>query len=113
MHGGAADRSGLIHVGDEVCEVNGISVEGKTPNCVLKILVSRSFYIIFIYYISYISYIFSYIIFIAYNFLNVNYSLCKTIYILFQQNSEGTITFKIVPADSKGGIRESKVFHFD
>ncbi|XP_051175581.1 MAGUK p55 subfamily member 7 isoform X3 [Leptopilina boulardi] len=63
MHGGAADRSGLIHVGDEVCEVNGISVEGKTPNCVLKIL----------------------------------------------QNSEGTITFKIVPADSKGGMRESKV----
>lgn len=31
------------------------------------------------------------------------------IYVLFQQNSEGTITFKIVPADSKGGIRESKV----
>lgn len=46
MHGGAADRSGLIHVGDEVCEVNGISVEGKTPNCVLKILVGRSFYFI-------------------------------------------------------------------
>ncbi|XP_011315251.1 MAGUK p55 subfamily member 7 isoform X3 [Fopius arisanus] len=63
MHGGAADRSGLIHVGDEVVEVNGISVEGKTPNCVLKIL----------------------------------------------QNSEGTITFKIIPADSKGGMRESKV----
>lgn len=40
MHGGAADRSGLIHVGDEVCEVNGINVEGKTPNDVLKILVS-------------------------------------------------------------------------
>lgn len=39
MHGGAADRSGLIHVGDEVCEVNGINVEGKTPNDVLKILV--------------------------------------------------------------------------
>ncbi|CAG2056467.1 unnamed protein product, partial [Timema podura] len=38
MHGGAADRSGLIHVGDEVCEVNGINVEGKTPNDVLKIL---------------------------------------------------------------------------
>ena len=29
--------------------------------------------------------------------------------IFLQQNSEGTITFKIVPADSKGGIRESKV----
>lgn len=40
MHGGAADRSGLIHVGDEVIEVNGINVEGKTPNDVLTILVS-------------------------------------------------------------------------
>ncbi|KAK6627468.1 hypothetical protein RUM44_009945 [Polyplax serrata] len=63
MHGGAADRSGLIHVGDEVVEVNGINVEGKTPNDVLKIL----------------------------------------------QNSEGTITLKLVPADSKHNIRESKV----
>lgn len=41
MHGGAADRSGLIHVGDEVIEVNGINVEGKTPNDVLTILVRR------------------------------------------------------------------------
>ena len=40
MHGGAADRSGLIHVGDEVIEVNGINVEGKTPGDVLSILVS-------------------------------------------------------------------------
>lgn len=39
MHGGAADRSGLIHVGDEVIEVNGINVEGKTPADVLLILV--------------------------------------------------------------------------
>ena len=39
MHGGAADRSGLIACGDEVIEVNGINVEGKTPNDVLKILV--------------------------------------------------------------------------
>jgi len=38
MHGGAADRSGLIAVGDEVIEVNAINVEGKTPNDVLKIL---------------------------------------------------------------------------
>lgn len=42
MHGGAADRSGLIHVGDEVIEVNGINVEGKTPNDVLTILVNDS-----------------------------------------------------------------------
>lgn len=39
MHGGAADRSGLIHVGDEVMEVNGVDVEGKTPTDVLTILV--------------------------------------------------------------------------
>merc|ERR1719192_2932222 len=38
MHGGAADRSGLIAVGDEVIEVNGINVEGQTPNHVLNIL---------------------------------------------------------------------------
>jgi C-terminal processing protease CtpA/Prc len=63
MHGGAADRSGLIHVGDEVHEVNGIPVFGKTPNEVLKIL----------------------------------------------QDSEGTITFKLIPADAKFQTRESKV----
>ncbi|KAJ8969506.1 hypothetical protein NQ314_001733 [Rhamnusium bicolor] len=40
MHGGAADRSGLIHVGDEVVEVNNMNVEGKTPNDVLKILLN-------------------------------------------------------------------------
>lgn len=40
MHGGAADRSGLIHAGDEVIEVNGISVENKTPADVLAILVN-------------------------------------------------------------------------
>ncbi|KAL1518148.1 hypothetical protein ABEB36_001817 [Hypothenemus hampei] len=70
MHGGAADRSGLIHVGDEVVEVNGINVEGKEPNDVLSIL----------------------------------------------QNSEGTITFKLIPAESKMNVRESKVrvrAHFD
>ncbi|XP_055635524.1 MAGUK p55 subfamily member 7 isoform X3 [Toxorhynchites rutilus septentrionalis] len=63
MHGGAADRSGLIHVGDEVIEVNNINVEGKTPGDVLSIL----------------------------------------------QNSEGTITFKLVPSDGKLDQRESKV----
>ena len=47
MHGGAADRSGLIHVGDEVCEVNGICVEGKTPSFVLQILVGEPlFYLV-------------------------------------------------------------------
>lgn len=41
MHGGAADRSGLIHVGDEVIEVNNYNVEGKTPADVLTILVIK------------------------------------------------------------------------
>lgn len=91
MHGGAADRSGLIHVGDEVIEVNSINVEGKTPGDVLTILV----YII------------------------LKLSLAYLIYIYIwnsQQNSEGTITFKLVPADTKGAQRESKVrvrAHFD
>lgn len=44
MHGGAADRSGLIHAGDEVIEVNGISVENKTPADVLSILVCHYHY---------------------------------------------------------------------
>lgn len=54
MHGGAADRSGLIFPNDEVIEVNGIEVGNKTPDEVLQIL----------------------------------------------KNSEGTITFKLIPADS-------------
>lgn len=54
MHGGAADRSGLIFPGDEVIEVNGYGTEGKTPDDVLNIL----------------------------------------------KQSEGTITFKLVPCDS-------------
>lgn len=92
MHGGAADRSGLIHVGDEVIEVNGINVEGKTPNDVLVILVS------------------------VYCVPILLSRLFKLTYPIFQQNSEGTITFKLVPSDGKGGQRESKVrvrAHFD
>ncbi|KAM4705974.1 MAGUK p55 subfamily member 7 [Rhinophrynus dorsalis] len=38
MRGGAADRSGLIHVGDELREVNGISVEDKNPEEIIHIL---------------------------------------------------------------------------
>lgn len=38
MRGGAADRSGLIHVGDELREVNGIPVEGKRPEEIIQIL---------------------------------------------------------------------------
>ncbi|KAG7324789.1 hypothetical protein KOW79_011105 [Hemibagrus wyckioides] len=38
MKGGAADRSGLIHIGDELKEVNGISVDGKQPEDIIQIL---------------------------------------------------------------------------
>ncbi|XP_074841016.1 MAGUK p55 subfamily member 7 [Carettochelys insculpta] len=39
MRGGAADRSGLIHVGDELREVNGIPVDDKKPEEIIQILV--------------------------------------------------------------------------
>ncbi|XP_050388696.1 MAGUK p55 subfamily member 7 [Patella vulgata] len=38
LHGGAADRSGLINVGDEVHEINGVCVRGLTPDEVVDIL---------------------------------------------------------------------------
>ncbi|XP_067825330.1 MAGUK p55 subfamily member 3-like [Heptranchias perlo] len=38
MRGGAADRSGLVHVGDELREVNGIPAEHKTPEEISQIL---------------------------------------------------------------------------
>lgn len=38
MRGGAADRSGLIHVGDELKEVNGIPVDDKKPEDIIRIL---------------------------------------------------------------------------
>ncbi|XP_043960343.1 MAGUK p55 subfamily member 7 [Gambusia affinis] len=38
MRGGAADRSGLIHSGDELKEVNGIPVDDKKPEDVIRIL---------------------------------------------------------------------------
>ncbi|KAM3821427.1 MAGUK p55 subfamily member 3 [Vipera latastei] len=39
MRGGAADRSGLVHVGDELREVNGIAVLHKRPEEISQILV--------------------------------------------------------------------------
>uniref|UniRef100_A0A665UVJ4 MAGUK p55 subfamily member 7-like n=1 Tax=Echeneis naucrates TaxID=173247 RepID=A0A665UVJ4_ECHNA len=38
MRGGAADKSGLIHEGDELKEVNGISLEHRKPKEVLPLL---------------------------------------------------------------------------
>ncbi|XP_041102957.1 MAGUK p55 subfamily member 7-like isoform X3 [Polyodon spathula] len=47
MRGGAADRSGLIHVGDELREVNGIPVEDKKPEEIIHILAQSQGAIIF------------------------------------------------------------------
>uniref|UniRef100_A0A667Z333 Membrane protein, palmitoylated 7b (MAGUK p55 subfamily member 7) n=1 Tax=Myripristis murdjan TaxID=586833 RepID=A0A667Z333_9TELE len=38
MRGGAADKSGLIHEGDELKEVNGVSLEYKKPKEILPLL---------------------------------------------------------------------------
>nr|XP_014346784.1 PREDICTED: MAGUK p55 subfamily member 3 [Latimeria chalumnae] len=38
MRGGAADRSGLVHVGDELREVNGIEILHKRPDEISQIL---------------------------------------------------------------------------
>ncbi|XP_026802066.3 MAGUK p55 subfamily member 7 isoform X1 [Pangasianodon hypophthalmus] len=38
MRGGAADRSGLIHEGDELREINGVPMEDKNPEEIIPIL---------------------------------------------------------------------------
>lgn len=38
MRGGAAEKSGLLHEGDEILEVNGIEMRGKSVNDVCSIL---------------------------------------------------------------------------
>lgn len=42
LRGGAADRSGLVHVGDEICEVNGTNVQGCDPKEVVQLLAKFS-----------------------------------------------------------------------
>ncbi|XP_048338206.1 MAGUK p55 subfamily member 4-like, partial [Sphaerodactylus townsendi] len=38
IHGGLADRSGLLYAGDKLVEVNGVPVEGLEPEQVIHIL---------------------------------------------------------------------------
>ncbi|GAB1602969.1 MAGUK p55 subfamily member 7-like isoform X3 [Argonauta hians] len=42
LRGGAADRSGLVHVGDEICEINGTNVQGREPKDVVQLLAKFS-----------------------------------------------------------------------
>ncbi|XP_061188149.1 MAGUK p55 subfamily member 7-like [Saccostrea echinata] len=38
LHGGAAHRSGLIHVGDEIHEINGVKFTGRNPDDMANLL---------------------------------------------------------------------------
>ncbi|CAG10306.1 unnamed protein product, partial [Tetraodon nigroviridis] len=42
IHGGLADRSGLLHAGDRIIEVNGFSVGGMEPEQVIQVVVRAS-----------------------------------------------------------------------
>ncbi|KAG9337611.1 hypothetical protein JZ751_028473 [Albula glossodonta] len=44
MRGGAADRSGLVHMGDELREVNGISIVHKRPDEISQLLVNIQYH---------------------------------------------------------------------
>ncbi|XP_071977323.1 MAGUK p55 subfamily member 4 isoform X2 [Engystomops pustulosus] len=47
IHGGLADRSGLLYAGDKLVEVNGVPVDGLEPEQVIQILVHSEGTIIF------------------------------------------------------------------
>lgn len=42
IHGGLADRSGLLHAGDRIIEVNGFHVDGMEPEQVIQVVQARS-----------------------------------------------------------------------
>ncbi|XP_072275240.1 LOW QUALITY PROTEIN: MAGUK p55 subfamily member 4 [Pyxicephalus adspersus] len=47
IHGGLADRSGLLYAGDKLVEVNGVPVDGLEPEQVIQILVHSEGTIVF------------------------------------------------------------------
>ncbi|XP_039613759.1 MAGUK p55 subfamily member 4 [Polypterus senegalus] len=47
IHGGLADRSGLLHAGDTLVEVNGVGVDGLDPEQVIQILAQSQGTIVF------------------------------------------------------------------
>lgn len=42
VRGGAAEKTGLLHQGDEVLEVNGVAMRGKSVNEVCDILAAMN-----------------------------------------------------------------------
>lgn len=51
VKGGAAEKSGLLHEGDEILEVNGVEVRGKSVNDICDMLAGLLlwFCLIFVY----------------------------------------------------------------
>ena len=45
VKGGAAEKSGLLHEGDEILEINGVDIRGKSVNdvCTLMVGITRFF----------------------------------------------------------------------
>ncbi|EPQ13595.1 MAGUK p55 subfamily member 3 [Myotis brandtii] len=95
MRGGAADRSGLVHVGDELREVNGITVLHKRPDEISQILVR--------------------LVHVGDELREVNgitvlHKRPDEISQILAQ-SQGSITLKIIPAtQEEDRLKESKVF---
>ena len=46
VKGGAAEKSGLLHEGDEILEINGIDIRGKSVNDVCDLMVSYDLYLV-------------------------------------------------------------------
>ena len=42
VKGGMAEKSGLLHEGDEIIEINGIDIRGKSVNDVCDLMVRRT-----------------------------------------------------------------------
>jgi len=40
VRGGTAEKSGLLHEGDEILEINGVDIRGKSINDVCDLMVS-------------------------------------------------------------------------
>jgi len=56
VKGGVAERSGLLHEGDEILEINGVEIRGKNINEVCDLMVCMNFYFTVFFSLSFIFY---------------------------------------------------------
>lgn len=47
VKGGAAEKSGLLHEGDEILEINSVDMRGRSVNDVCELMVSHKYTFIF------------------------------------------------------------------